>query len=159
MLTGDNKQSADYISNQLNINEHYSSLLPQDKLEQINKIIQNKSKNDVVCFVGDGINDAPSLMLADVGISMGGIGSDAAIEASDIVLMTDNLNGIVKAKKISKNIMKTVFQNIMFSIFVKIAILILTIFGITNMWLAIFGDVGVAVLAIINSMIIERKKI
>ena len=157
MLTGDNEQTAKNISDQLNIKESYSSLLPQDKIEKIESIIESKKQNEKICFVGDGINDAPALMLADVGISMGGVGSDAAIEASDIVLMKDDLRGIIKAKNIAKKTMKTVFQNIFFSISVKLLILILTVFGITSMWLAIFGDVGVAICAIINSMIIGKK--
>ncbi len=158
MLTGDNEIVAKNVSMQLGLTEYKSSLLPEDKVVETKKIIDTKNKNDVVCFVGDGINDAPVLMLSDVGISMGGVGSDAAIEASDIVLMKDDLKGISLAKKIAKKTMSIVFQNIIFSISIKFAILLLTAFGITNMWLAVFGDVGVAVLAILNAMRVNLKQ-
>ena len=115
-------------------------------------MLAHKKQKDVLCFVGDGINDAPVLMRSDIGIAMGGVGSDAAIEASDIVLMKDDLRGISLAKRIAKKTMAIVMQNIVFSIAIKVAILILSAVGIANMWLAVFGDVGVAVIAILNAM-------
>lgn len=152
MLTGDNEKIAGSVANSLHINEYKASLLPQDKALEVNKLLNNKNKNDILCFVGDGINDAPVLMASDIGISMGGIGSDAAIEASDIVLMHDNLDSIIKAKIIAKKTMRIVLENIIFALGIKIAILILSALGITNMWFAVFGDVGVAVIAILNAM-------
>lgn len=156
MLTGDNESTAKYVAEELKIKNYRSSLLPQDKYEYLTNTIKN-SKNPV-CFVGDGINDAPSLMISDVGISMGGIGSDAAIEASDIVLMKDNLNSIVEAKKISQKTMRIVKGNIIFAIGVKVIILVLSALGITNMWVAVFGDVGVTLLAILNSLRLFNAK-
>lgn len=158
MLTGDHKEVAFNIADKLNINEVKSELLPQDKVVVLEDIISNKKDNDVVVFVGDGINDAPVLMRADVGISMGGIGSDSAIEASDVVLMYDNLDGIIKAQKVAKKTLSIVMQNIVFALVVKIGILILSAFGFANMWLAILGDVGVAVLAILNAMRCSKIK-
>ena len=152
MLTGDNEKIAGSVANSLHINEYKASLLPQDKALEVNKLLNNKNKNDILCFVGDGMNDAPVLMASDIGISMGGIGSDAAIEASDIVLMHDNLDSIIKAKIIAKKTMRIVLENIIFALGIKIAILILSALGITNMWFAVFGDVGVAVIAILNAM-------
>ena len=111
----------------------------------------------MVCFIGDGINDAPVLMRSDVGIAMGAIGSDAAIEAADVVLMKDNLSDILTAKKIAKRALKIVKQNIVFSITVKVLILLLSLFGITNMWFSIFGDVGVAVIAILNALRVDKN--
>ena len=110
-----------------------------------------------MCFIGDGINDAPVLMRSDVGISMGQIGSDAAIEASDVVLMRDNLSDLLVAKKIAKKTMKIVKQNVIFSIAIKSAVLVLSFFGITNMWFSIFGDVGVAVIAILNALRAQKN--
>lgn len=152
MLTGDNEIIAKHIANKLQIKEYKSSLLPQNKVEEIDKLLKNKKEKDVLCFVGDGINDAPVLMQADVGISMGNIGSDAAIEASDIVLMNDNLNSISIAKKIAKKTIKIVKENIYFALSIKLIVLILSAFGITNMWLAILADVGVSFIAILNAM-------
>lgn len=152
MLTGDNETVARNVAEKIGIEEYKSSLLPMDKTKEVEKMINDKSDNDVLCFVGDGINDAPVLMRSDVGIAMGGIGSDAAIEASDVVLMKDDLNGILQAKGIAKKTMRTVRQNIWFSLLVKGAILVLSALGITNMWIAVFGDVGVAVIAILNAM-------
>lgn len=158
MLTGDKKEVAIDIANKLSIGEVKYELLPQNKVEVIEDIIDNKNENDVVVFVGDGINDAPVLMRADVGVSMGGIGSDSAIEASDVVLMYDNLDGIIKAKKVAKKTLSIVMQNIVFALVVKIGILILSALGFANMWLAILGDVGVAFLAILNAMRCSRIK-
>jgi Cd2+/Zn2+-exporting ATPase len=157
MLTGDNEQVAQSVAQELNLSSYRANLLPQDKVSEIEKIMANKAKNDVVCFVGDGINDAPVLMRSDIGIAMGGIGSDAAIEASDIVLMDDDLKGIAIAKKITNKTMIIVKENIYVAIGIKIIILILSSLGITNMWVAIFGDVGVALLAILNALRVNRK--
>ena len=152
MLTGDNARVADSVAAKLGVSDVKSSLLPGDKVGEVEKLLAAKSKGDELCFVGDGINDAPVLMRADIGIAMGGVGSDAAIEASDIVLMKDDLRGIPTAKRIARKTMAIVKQNIVFALAVKLLILILSAFGITNMWFAVFGDVGVAVLAILNAM-------
>lgn len=152
MLTGDNETVASSVANKIGLTGYKASLLPQNKVEHVESMLAEKGKNDVLCFVGDGINDAPVLMRSDIGIAMGGVGSDAAIEASDIVLMKDDLNGISLAKRIAKKTMTIVFENILFSLIVKLAILILSAFGITNMWMAVFGDVGVAVIAIVNAI-------
>ena len=151
MLTGDNKKTADEISKELSIDKTYSELLPQDKVEMINQIISNNNQGNVA-FVGDGINDAPVLASADIGISMGALGSDAAIEAADIVLMDDDPSKISKAIKIAKKCMRIVYQNIYFAIGVKIIALILGALGIASMWLAIFADVGVMVIAVLNAI-------
>ncbi len=152
MLTGDNKKIATSVASKLGINDVKASLLPQDKASELDKLLKDKKQNDLICYVGDGINDAPVLMKSDIGISMGGVGSDAAIEASDIVLMTDKLELIKEAKRIAKKTMKIVKQNIIFAISVKIIILVLTVLSLSTMWLAVFGDVGVAFLAIVNAM-------
>lgn len=159
MLTGDNERAAAPVAKELGIDEYKSRLLPQDKLAEVDKLIANKNKNDVIAFVGDGINDAPVLMRADVGISMGQVGSDSAIEASDVVLMHDRLSDIVTAKKIAKKTMRIVRENIVFSLGVKAAALILSAIGIPNMmWIAVFADVGVAMIAILNAMRALRIK-
>ena len=157
MLTGDNEAIAQSVAQEVGLTGYKASLLPQNKVEEVEKLLAQKGSKDVLCFVGDGINDAPVLMRSDIGIAMGGVGSDAAIEASDIVLMKDDLKGISLAKRIAKKTMAIVFQNVVFSIAVKVAILILSAFGIANMWLAVFGDVGVAVLAILNAMRVNSK--
>ncbi len=148
MLTGDVKESAKRVGEESGIDLIYSELMPEDKV----KILEELSLKNKCIFVGDGINDAPVLAIADVGIAMGGIGSDAAIEASDAVLVNDELKNIPKAIKISKKAMKIVKQNIVFSIGVKVLIMLLSLCGISNMWLAVFADVGVALLAILNSL-------
>lgn len=158
MLTGDNAAVAGSVAAELSLTGYKASLMPQNKVEEVESMLAAKGQNDVLCFVGDGINDAPVLMRSDVGIAMGGVGSDAAIEASDIVLMKDDLRGLPLAKRIAKKTMGIVFQNIVFSIVVKVAILVLSAFGIANMWIAVFGDVGVAVLAILNAMRSMRIK-
>lgn len=158
MLTGDNHIIADNISNKLGIKTVYSNLLPHQKVEKIEEIFENKDKKDIISFIGDGINDAPAIMRSDVGISMGGIGSDSAIEASDVVLMYDDLTGIVKGKKIAKKTIGIIKQNIIFALTIKIGVLILSALGLSDMWMAILADVGVAVLAIINSMRAMRIK-
>ncbi len=157
MLTGDNEAIAQTVANQIGLTGYKASLLPQNKVEEVEKMLQSQGKKDALCFVGDGINDAPVLMRSDIGVAMGGVGSDAAIEASDIVLMKDDLKGISLAKRIAKKTMSIVSQNIVFSIVIKVAILILSAFGIANMWIAVFGDVGVAVLAILNAMRVNSK--
>ena len=152
MLTGDNEAIAENVAKQLGVTEYRASLLPQNKVEAVEELLREKNPKEALCFVVDGINDAPVLMRSDIGIAMGGVGSDAAIEASDIVLMRDDLRGIPLAKRIARKTMSIVFQNIVFSLAVKGIILLLSALGITNMWFAVFGDVGVAVLAILNAM-------
>ena len=150
MLTGDNEAVAASVASELGVTAYRAALLPQNKVEEVEKLLAKE--RGALCFVGDGINDAPVLMRADIGIAMGGVGSDAAIEASDIVLMQDDLRGLPLAKRIARKTMAVVFENIVFSLAVKAIILVLSAFGITNMWFAVFGDVGVAVLAILNAM-------
>ncbi len=157
MLTGDSEAVAAKVASATGISKYHASLLPADKVSKVEELLAEKGKNDVLCFVGDGINDAPVLMRSDIGIAMGGVGSDAAIEASDIVLMQDDLNGIPLAKRIARRTMNIVTENIVFSLAVKVAILILSALGITNMWIAVFGDVGVAILAILNAMRVGLK--
>ena len=157
MLTGDNAAIAANVAEKAGVSSYKASLLPQNKVEEVEKLLAEKAPGDVLCFVGDGINDAPVLMRSDIGIAMGGVGSDAAIEASDIVLMKDDLRGLPLAKRIAKKTMAIVMQNIVFSIIVKLAILVLSAFGITNMWVAVFGDVGVAILAILNAMRVNTR--
>ena len=158
MLTGDNDVVAKDVYNRLGLSEYKASLLPQDKVTEFDGLMQVKKENELIAYVGDGINDAPTLMRSDIGISMGGVGSDAAIEASDIVLMHDDLNDLLTAKKIAKKTMIIVHENIIFAITVKIAILILSAFGIANIWLAVFGDVGVALLCVLNALRSGRIK-
>ena len=152
MLTGDNEGVAKEVSETLKLSDYKASLLPQDKVSEVDLMIKNKQKNELIAYVGDGVNDAPVLARSDIGISMGGVGSDAAIEASDIVLMHDNLNSLLLAKKIAKKTMMIVKENIIFALSVKLAILILSVFGLASIWLAIFGDVGVALLCVLNSL-------
>ena len=152
MLTGDNERVAAAVAKKTGVIEHRSSLLPQNKVGEVERLLSEKKRSEALCFVGDGINDAPVLMRSDIGIAMGGVGSDAAIEASDVVLMQDDLRGIPTAKRIARKTMAIVLQNIVFALAVKAVILVLSAFGITNMWAAVFGDVGVAVLAILNAM-------
>lgn len=149
MLTGDNEQTAASVAAEVGVDEYKSELLPQDKVTQTEKYLGRKNKT---AFVGDGINDAPVLMRADVGVAMGGIGSDCAIEAADVVLMHDNLSSFLKAKRIAKKTMRIVRENIVFSLGVKAAVLILSALGLAGMWLAVFADVGVAVIAVLNAM-------
>lgn len=149
MLTGDNEQTAASVAAEVGVDEYKSELLPQDKVTQTEKYLGRKNKT---AFVGDGINDAPVLMRADVGVAMGGIGSDCAIEAADVVLMHDNLSSFLKAKRIAKKTMRIVRENIVFSLGVKAAVLILSALGLAGMWIAVFADVGVAVIAVLNAM-------
>lgn len=156
MLTGDNEKQASYVKEMLNLSDYKASLLPQNKVEELNNIMENNT--GLTCFIGDGINDAPVLATSNIGIAMGALGSDAAIEASDIVLMKDDLSGLIKLKKIAKKTMRVVIENIVFALTVKIGVLILSALGITNMWIAVFADVGVAILAILNAMRVGSKK-
>ena len=156
MLTGDNFKQASYVKEMLNLSDFKASLLPQNKVEELNQIKDNNS--GLTCFIGDGMNDAPVLATANIGIAMGALGSDAAIEASDIVLMKDDLKGLLTLKKIVRKTMRVVIENIIFALGVKIAVLILSALGITNMWIAVFADVGVAILAILNAMRVGMKK-
>ena len=158
LLSGDNQKVVDHVSEELMIHEAYGELLPVDKVNKLEEILSSKKKGELVAYVGDGINDAPVLMRSDIGISMGGVGSDAAIEASDIVLMHDDLSSLLKAKKIAKKTLLIVKENIIFAIGVKIAILILSIFGLASIWLAVFGDVGVAVHCVLNALRSGRIK-
>ena len=152
MLSGDNDAVAKDVSTRLGLSEYKANLLPQDKVQEVNTLLENKKPGELIAFVGDGINDAPVLARVDIGVSMGGVGSDAAIEASDIVLMHDNLESLLRAKKIAKKTMLIVKENIIFAIAVKVAILILSAFGIANIWMAVFGDVGVALLCVLNAL-------
>lgn len=152
MLTGDNEKYARAVAEEVGIDDFKFGLLPADKVVEMEAIMENKGKKDKVVYVGDGVNDAPVLMRADVGVSMGGVGSDSAVEASDMVLMHDNLTGLVSARKISKKTLKLAYENIVFILLVKAVVLILGALGIASMWLAVFADVGVAVLATLNSM-------
>ena len=151
MLTGDSEAVAASVSKELGIREHYSSLLPADKVEKLEQIMQERTKGKVA-FVGDGINDAPVLSRADIGIAMGALGSDAAIEAADVVLMDDDPVKIAKAVRIARKCMRIVYENIVFAIGIKLACLLLGALGIADMWLAIFADVGVMVLAVLNAI-------
>lgn len=152
MLTGDNEKYARAVAEEVGIDDFKFGLLPADKVVEMEAIMENKGKKDKVVYVGDGVNDAPVLMRADVGVSMGGVGSDSAVEASDMVLMHDNLTGIVSARKISKKTLKLAYENIVFILLVKAVVLIFGAQGLASMWLAVFADVGVAVLATLNSM-------
>ena len=152
MLTGDSKAVGEKVASFLKLDQVYSELLPSDKVERLVELFDHKSEKGVLAFVGDGINDAPVLARADIGIAMGGLGSDAAIEAADIVIMTDEPSRISTAIHISKKTLKIVKQNIVFALAIKIGVLLLTTIGLSTMWEAVFADVGVAVLAILNSM-------
>ena len=152
MLTGDRKNVADAVASELGIKEVYSELLPADKVAKVEELLANKEGKDKLAFVGDGINDAPVLSRADIGIAMGALGSDAAIEAADIVLMDDDPLKISKAIKIAKKCIRIVYENIYFAIGIKVLCLILGALGIANMWMAIFADVGVMVIAVLNAI-------
>ena len=152
MLTGDAKKVADSVAASLGIDRVYSELLPGDKVEKVEELLRNKPERDKLAFVGDGINDAPVLSRADIGIAMGAMGSDAAIEAADVVLMDDDPMQIAKAIKISRKCLRIVYQNIVFAIGVKLVCLVLGALGFANMWLAIFADVGVMILAVLNAI-------
>jgi Cd2+/Zn2+-exporting ATPase len=156
MLTGDSKAVGERIGNEVGIDIVYAELLPHQKVECLEELEKNKSKGKVL-FVGDGINDAPALARSDIGVAMGGVGSDAAIEAADVVLMTDEPSKIVDAVRIAKRTRGIVWQNILFSLGVKGAILVLGALGAATMWEAVFGDVGVTLVAVLNSMRAMRK--
>lgn len=158
MLTGDTQTVAESVAEKLAIDEAYSELLPSDKVSKVEELLKNSDKNETLAFVGDGINDAPVLSRADIGIAMGAMGSDAAIEAADIVLMDDDPMKISKAINISKKCLRIVNENIWFSIGVKVACLILGVLGLANMWIAIFADVGVMVIAVLNAVRCLRVK-
>lgn len=156
MLTGDRKQIAEDVADKLGIKECYSELLPDNKVKQVEKILNEKDKNKTLIFVGDGINDAPVLAISDIGIAMGALGSDAAIEAADVVLMTDEMSKIAQTINIAKKTLRIVRQNIIFAIAVKIGVLLLSAIGISTMWEAVFADVGVSVIAILNALRVLR---
>ena len=157
MLTGDNQAAADGVAQTLGGIAYRADLLPQDKVTAVEDLFTQKAPHEALCFVGDGINDAPVLMRADVGITMGGIGSDAAIEAADIILMHDDLHGLVAAKRLARRTMRIVRQNIFLSILIKVGILVLSAVGLANMWMAVFGDVGVTILAILNAFRVNKQ--
>jgi len=152
MLTGDHYAVAEFVAHEVGLDEFHADLLPQDKVAQVERLLAEKPQGKTLSFVGDGINDAPVLARADVGIAMGALGSDAAIEAADVVLMDDNPLKIACAIKIARKTMRIVKQNIVFAIGVKVLFLILGALGVANMWEAVFADVGVTVIAILNSL-------
>ena len=155
MLTGDSRRVADQVASELGIDEVYSELLPADKVTKVTKVeelLDKKTAKEKLAFVGDGINDAPVLSRADIGIAMGALGSDAAIEAADIVLMDDDPLKISKAIKIARKCIRIVYENIYFAIGIKVICLILGAIGIANMWMAIFADVGVMIIAVLNAI-------
>ena len=158
MLTGDRKQVGEVVAKELGIDKVYTELLPDGKVEKVEELLKEKSPKGKLAFVGDGINDAPVLAISDIGIAMGALGSDAAIEAADVVLMTDEPSKIVDAIHLSKKTMRIVKENIAFAILVKVIVLILSAFGLSTMWEAVFADVGVSIIAIINALRVLRVK-
>ena len=154
MLTGDRKEVGEDVAKKLGLSEYHAELLPVDKVAYVDELLNSKlsTLNSKLAFVGDGINDAPVLARADVGIAMGGLGSDAAIEAADVVLMDDKPSKIALAIRIARRTLRIAKQNVWFAIGVKIAVLVLAAFGIATMWMAVFADVGVTVLAVLNAM-------
>ena len=158
MLTGDRKQVGEAVAKELGIDKVYTELLPDGKVEKVEELLKEKSPKGKLAFVGDGINDAPVLAISDIGIAMGALGSDAAIEAADVVLMTDEPSKIVDAIHLSKKTMRIVKENIVFAILVKVIVLILSAFGLSTMWEAVFADVGVSIIAIINALRVLRVK-
>ena len=152
MLTGDAREVGEAVAKQLGIDEAYTQLLPADKVEHMERLLARQPKGEALAFVGDGVNDAPVLARADVGIAMGGIGSDAAIEAADVVLMDDKPSKLAEAVRISRRTLRIVHQNIAFALVVKALVLALGALGMATMWEAVFADVGVMVLAILNAM-------
>ena len=158
MLTGDRQQAAEAVGKELQVDEIFAELLPADKVTRVEQLLSEKSEKEKLVFVGDGINDAPVLSRADIGIAMGAMGSDAAIEAADVVLMDDDPKKIAKAIKISRKCMRIVYENIYFAIGVKLICLVLGALGVANMWVAIFADVGVMVIAVCNAIRALRVK-
>ena len=158
MLTGDNKLVGTRVGSELGLDEVYAELLPDQKVEKLEMLDRQKSEKGKLVFVGDGINDAPVLARADIGVAMGGLGSDAAIEAADVVLMTDEPMKLVSAIKIAKRTRRIVWQNIAFAFIVKAIVLVLGAGGLATMWEAVFADVGVALIAILNSMRVLNVK-
>ena len=158
MLTGDRKEVGEAIAKEIGIDKVYTELLPDGKVEKVEELLKEKSSTGKLAFVGDGINDAPVLAISDIGIAMGGLGSDSAIEAADVVIMTDEPSKIIDAIKLSKRTMRIVKENIIFAIAVKVAVLVLAAFGISTMWQAVFADVGVSILAILNALRILHVK-
>ena len=158
MLTGDREETASAVAGSLGIGEYRAELLPADKVSAVEKLLDEQNGSGTLIFVGDGINDAPVLTRADIGVAMGALGSDAAIEAADVVIMDDDIAKLITFKGIARKTMRIVRQNIVFALGVKFAVLILGALGIANMWLAVFADVGVAVIAILNSMRALRTK-
>ena len=158
MLTGDRKEVGEAVAKEIGIDKVYTELLPDGKVEKVEELLKEKSSTGKLAFVGDGINDAPVLAISDIGIAMGGLGSDSAIEAADVVIMTDEPFKIIDAIKLSKKTMRIVKENIIFAIAVKVAVLVLAAFGISTMWQAVFADVGVSILAILNALRILHVK-
>ena len=158
MLTGDRKNVGEKVAKQLNLDKVYTQLLPEQKVEKLEELLKERTPKGKLIFVGDGINDAPVLAISDIGIAMGALGSDAAIEAADIVIMTDEPSKISKAIKLSKKTMRIVKENIVFAIAIKVAVLILSALGLSTMWEAVFADVGVSIIAIINALRILKTK-
>lgn len=152
MLSGDRQEVGDHVATQLGLDEVHMQLLPADKVERVESLLKQEKEPKKLAFVGDGINDAPVLARADIGVAMGGIGSDAAIEAADVVLMKDDPAALSTAMRIARKTMRILWQNVIFSLVIKIGVLILTIFGLSNMWMGVFADVGVTLLAVLNSM-------
>ena len=152
MLTGDRQAVADHVAKELGITDYHAELLPTDKAKHVEGLLRARSGEGRLAFVGDGINDAPVLALADVGVAMGGLGSDAAIEAADVVLMDDKPSKIVSALRIARRTLGIARQNVWFAIGVKLAVLVLAVFGLGTLWMAVFADVGVTVLAVLNAM-------
>ena len=159
MLTGDRKNIGEAVAKEIGIDKVYAELLPDGKVEKVEELLKDKSEKGKLAFVGDGINDAPVLAMADIGIAMGGLGADSAIEAADIVIMTDQPSKIISAMKLSKKTMRIVKENIIFAIAVKVLVLILTAFGLSSMWQAVFADVGVSIIAILNALRALRVKV
>jgi Cd2+/Zn2+-exporting ATPase len=156
MLTGDRKEAAEQVASEIGIDEVHAELLPGNKVAKVEELLNKESDKERLAFVGDGINDAPVLSRADIGIAMGSMGSDAAIEAADIVLMDDDITKIASIVKISRKTLRIVRQNIVFALAVKALVLILGALGMANMWEAVFADVGVALIAIMNAVRIQK---
>ena len=152
MLTGDREEVAHEVAKELGIDEYQANLMPADKVAHVERLLQQKPAGTTLAFVGDGINDAPVLKRADLGIAMGALGSDAAIEAADVVLMDDNTQKIATAIRIARRTLRIAQQNVWFAIGVKVAVLVLASLGLGTMWMAVFADVGVTVLAVLNAM-------